>query len=459
MLGVFQKVLNVDLNTGLIGEERLPAEWFRESIGGQGLGILYLLEDFKLKKPILDDPIIIMTGPLTGTPVPAASKAIILSYRKEARLFKIASLQGKFPAYLKLAGFDGLVISGKTSLPKRLCISNKESRLVDASSLWGKDIIATEKEIYEEGRDISTLAIGPAGEQGSPYGSIVADQFVNRGPGIGCDFGVKNLKHISVEADYELEIHARMQDFATLLSEYVKKNAEQIEMGEFRRSCFGCVKCCGIYNPDDCLVFLEADVDKLKGLLPGLSFERRYIYYKECHRLGLDPYTSAWLWENGTFDKDFEKWLARMASDRNAAKNSCVNTGSWEEAQLMVNHWYNDIEFGTVKSIKELVVTENAVMLKNCLPLCEYWSMPHKIAASFLFRVGGVFYSPDELFDIAQRVRHRSLGLYRDLDYRKAAFGNNDVCTRFLPRVLVDQPDRYLELRGLKDTGYPDHEN
>ena len=101
MAGVSQKILHVQMDRGLIGEETLPIQWYRESIGGHGLAIRYLLEDLELKKPVLKDPIILMTGPLTGTPLPGTSRASILSYQNEARLLKIASVEGKFPAYLR----------------------------------------------------------------------------------------------------------------------------------------------------------------------------------------------------------------------------------------------------------------------------------------------------------------------------------------------------------------------
>ena len=455
MAGVSQKILNVQLDKRLIGEETLPAQWYREGIGGQGLAMRYLLEDLELKKPILKDPIILMTGPLTGTPLPGTSRASVLSYRSEARLLRITSVEGKFPAYLKLAGFDGLVISGRASSPARLLVSKRESRLVDASMLWGKDVIATEMEAHEEGRDMATLAIGPAGENGNPYATIITDRFLNRSAGSGCDFGIKNLKHISVEADGSLEIRVGMEKFVALISGDMKTHVRRFEAGETRRSCFGCVRCCWKYDPEDGFVFLQNDLGELEAILPGLSTENRDKYYRECSRLGIDFYTLAHAIKDEIADRNFEGSFVQVTSAKEACGNDCINTRSWEEAQLMLHRWYRDIDFRGVVSTEELVDKENAVMVKNCVPLCERWSMPLDITAVFLVSVCGFDYRRQELLNIGERLIRQGLRFYRDLGYAETTFGNDMVCEKYLPKVFVDQPERYLKLRGLTETGYP----
>jgi len=455
MQGMLQRILNVQLDKRLIGEEMLPSQWHRETIGGLGLAMRYLLEDLELKKPILKDPIIVMTGPLTGTPLPGTSRAIVVSYRKDTRLLRITSIGGKFPAFLKLAGFDGLVISGMASSPARLLVRKKESRIVDAATLWGKDVIATEMDVYEEGRDIATLAIGPAGENGNPYATVVTDRFLNRGAGSGSDFGIKKLKHISVEADGALEIFPGVEKDSFFPSEKMNSCVRRFDTGEMLRSCFGCVKCCWKYDPEDGFVLLQNDLEEVATILSGLSAENRAKYYKQCSRLGIDFYTLAHAMRDRVANKHFEDFFSRVTSSKEACGDDCINSRSWEVAQLMIHGWYSDIDFDGVVSIQELVDRENAVMIKNCMPLCERLSMALDTHTEFLASVCGLDSGRQEFLKMGERLVRQVLTFYRDLGYGEMAFVNHMVCKKYFPKAFVEQPKTYLKLRDLTEKGYP----
>lgn len=457
--GIFQKILYVDLTKGLIGEEKLPPSWYRNFIGGHGVGMQYLLEDLKLRNPVLKDPIILMTGPLTGTPIPAASKASVISYRSNANLLKLSSIEGDFPAYLKLAGFDGLVLSGAAESPVRLVISGRKSRLEDASVYWGSDVLVTEASIRKEPADIATLAIGPAGEIGNPFAGIVADQFLISGFGLGMELGLKKIKHIAAEADAELTIHTQAEDFERDAIRYSKGQSSRVESGEGRRSCFGCVRCCGRYDPKEGFLIMEPDLEGLKAALPRLSRESRIRFYRECLKQGLDPLMSAQAMADLIAEDTLQESMTTLTGQRSESLGHCINTRSWAEAQMNLNHWYRDVLFRDVASIQDLVRKEGMAMVKNCLPLCEHWNMYEIDLLHFLNGVTGLDYRHGDLETIGTNLIRQIIGLYRDIHYREIEFNETDPCRSLLPIVLREKTRDYIHYRNWDETGYPPREH
>jgi aldehyde:ferredoxin oxidoreductase len=452
----FQKIIRFDLSRGLIGEERLPGSWYRDYIGGLGLAMQYLLEDLGLRKPILQDPIIVMTGPLTGSPVPATSKAVMLSYRGDTKALRISSIEGKFPAYLKLAGFDGLVITGASQTPVRVFISSKESKIIDASGWWGKDVLETEQEAMKDLRGLSTLTIGPAGEKGNVYAGVISDGFINAGPGMGADFGSKKLKQISLNPDSAFTISSNLKDFLPAVIKYIGEHFSALAENELRHSCFACVKCCGRYHPEGDFAFLEKELEKLRALFPKLSLENLHLYCRECIRQGIDLDTSARAVAGEINDRNVREVIARLGSGHGDGVEECLNTRSWEEAYLFTNQWHRDVEFGETNRISAWVENENLAMVKNCLPLCERWSMPVEDMVLFLNALNGSNYSRNDLLAIGENLICQTMGFYRDSQYRGPSDQETGPCRKMLPSLLVKDLRGYLYTRNWRETGYPD---
>jgi len=65
---------------------------------------------------------------------------------------------------LKKAGYDALVIKGKSDKPVYLFIDDDHVEIRDASHLWGKDAIETQELLKAELGNVRTGAIGYAGE-------------------------------------------------------------------------------------------------------------------------------------------------------------------------------------------------------------------------------------------------------------------------------------------------------
>ena len=222
MEGIFQKVIRVDLTNKLTGEEQLPIAWYRERIGALGIGISYLGEDLLLKRPLLDDPLLIMCGPLTGYPVIGASKAAVISYHSKSGRLRLGSLVGHFPAYLRFAGYDGLILTGKSEEPVTLHLGGR-SRLTGT--------------VDERSDNVP----GHGGE-----GSFFEFDAEKEWAGWAGELSSKKVKRFLLEPDGELPFPSDSGRLFSALSEELDTLSRG---GEGRRSCFACAMACGRYEP------------------------------------------------------------------------------------------------------------------------------------------------------------------------------------------------------------------
>ena len=209
--GWIGKILRVNLTEEKIEtEDTMPyAEKF---IGGQGIAakIFWDLGCPKVSAFHPDNPLIMMTGPLTGTLSRGAGRIIVYgiapqSYPKE--LCTYSSFGGHFPARLKFAGFDGIVVTGAASESRYIYIEDGKVEIRDAEHLWGLDPFETERVLEKEyGKYASVACIGPAGENLSRGASIQHETHSASKGGFGAVMGSKKLKAIVVKGTGSIKV-------------------------------------------------------------------------------------------------------------------------------------------------------------------------------------------------------------------------------------------------------------
>jgi aldehyde:ferredoxin oxidoreductase len=232
MFGYHGKILHVDLTQGKITIEEPDESFYRRYFGGSAMGAYFL---FKHTPPGIDplDPentLALMLGPATGTAI--AGQARVTSTAKSPLTGLIGDAQGGgyWPAELKFAGFDGIVIHGKADYPVYLWVRNGKAELRDASHLWGKFTADVEDAIREELDDkrIEVLQCGPAGENGVRFSALIS--YANRAngrTGMGAVMGSKNLKAVAVRGSKRPKV-ADPDGFKSVAkwgSSHVKTNA------------------------------------------------------------------------------------------------------------------------------------------------------------------------------------------------------------------------------------------
>jgi len=186
-------ILKVNLSTGDIQKESLDKKIAEQFLGGDGLGSYLLFNHLPPGTEPLspDNPFILATGPLTGTLCPSSGRLSAIFNE------------------LKWAGYDALMITGRSDNPVWLWIDNDQVEIRDAGHLWGKDTWGTIDAIHHELDDesVSTVTIGPAGEKLVVY----ALALTNRGralgkTGSGAVMGSKNLKAIAVRGSKGIRV-------------------------------------------------------------------------------------------------------------------------------------------------------------------------------------------------------------------------------------------------------------
>jgi aldehyde:ferredoxin oxidoreductase len=220
MPGFTGRILRVDLTSGQVTVETPPESFYRRYLGGRGLAAYYLLREVP---PGIDafDPanlFILAPGVLTGTPLAGASRAGVASLSPLTGGLGSAEGGGFWPAELKRAGWDAIIVKGRAPRPTWMWIDDDKVELRDGSALTGKTTgeveaairaaLGAESERHNDDRGpeagvplgrVRIAQCGPAAERGVRYANVVFDlsHFAGR-CGNGAVMAAKNLRAIAV---------------------------------------------------------------------------------------------------------------------------------------------------------------------------------------------------------------------------------------------------------------------
>lgn len=228
MGGYWGKLLRVDLAENKISVDPLPEEWRKALIGGTGISARILYEEIPAgADPLgLENVFIFGVGPFQGGSRVLGSGRFSACAKSPLTGIFGESLGGGYNAEeFKKAGFDGLVIKGKSSKPVYLWIHDGQVELKDASHLWGKaDAFETEGSIKKELGDkkIQVAPIGPAAENLVRYAGLICNYghgCAGR-TGMGTVMGSKNLKAIAFRGTQKVSI-ARQEELNRLKKEFL----------------------------------------------------------------------------------------------------------------------------------------------------------------------------------------------------------------------------------------------
>src|ERR1044072_6666044 len=197
------KILHVDLTQGQLTVEEPEEAFYRKYLGGSAMGMHYILRDMpKGADPIGPDNVLtLMTGVTTGAAMSGQSRLSANAKSPISGGIGDSQSGGFFPAELKFAGFDGLVIKGKSEKPVYLWIKDGEVELRDAAHLLGRTTGDVDEILKQElgDKNIEILQHGPAAEKGVIFSSLLSMSNRNNGrTGMGLVMASKNLKAVVV---------------------------------------------------------------------------------------------------------------------------------------------------------------------------------------------------------------------------------------------------------------------
>lgn len=197
------KILHVDLSSGALTVEEPSEKFYRTYMGGSAMGLYYILKEMPAGADPLgpENVLTIFTGVTTGASVSGQSRVNLNAKSPISGAIGDSQGGGFFPAELKFAGFDGIVVKGKASKPVYLWIKDGVAALKDASHLGGKVTGEVESALKQELGDekIEVLQHGPAAEKGVLFSSAVSMSNRNNGrTGMGLVMASKNLRAVVV---------------------------------------------------------------------------------------------------------------------------------------------------------------------------------------------------------------------------------------------------------------------
>lgn len=344
--GYAGRILWIDLTKAECREE--PVDKWVEWIGGRGLGsfLMSQIPELKDENPA-NQPIAICAGPLVGTGIPLGTRTAVSARNLVSKGFCYSNVGGDFGTRLKMAGYDAVVVEGKSEKPVYLLLHESSARILPADRYWGLKISDFQQALFGRypKRETSFIGIGPGGEREAAIACLMVDRAHAAGwGGSGAIFGAKKLKAIVATGNKpipvfepeglkrkirQLELRISASESAAALvrggthgmagaggfsglvptavrniqDEFLSTEAcqpireetfKQWEIG--RTGCIGCsIRCLHLYNMDSAkhggLEVEGMHANSIRGLATNLgvdSAEDLLLMHKLCNEYGLD---------------------------------------------------------------------------------------------------------------------------------------------------------------------------
>lgn len=199
--GYMGRILRVALSSGRITET--PTQDYTDRfLGGRGIAAKVYWDEVPPEAKALDgeNTVILATGPIGGVPPFAGSRWTVCGKIPSVERFSYGNFGGRWGAELKFAGYDAIVVQGKSEKPVYLFLHDGMAELKDASALWGQGAIRTREILKGElGASARVVAIGTAGENMAVMANLIADNDAAGSKGLGAVLGSKKLKAIVVK--------------------------------------------------------------------------------------------------------------------------------------------------------------------------------------------------------------------------------------------------------------------
>ncbi len=212
--GFAGRILIVNLSTGETRYEPLDYGLAEKFLGGLGVSLKLYYDIVKPGVPPLspENPVVLGTGPLVGTDLPATSRVYAITKLPQSKAVAWCGGGGmNFGCMLKNAGYDNVIIEGRSEKPVILKIFDDEVEILDAGDFWGKGVKDTCSRLWDTyGRPTGIITIGQAGENKVIFSMAYIEGAATMGRGgLGAVLGSKNLKAIIVKGSKGIQVADR----------------------------------------------------------------------------------------------------------------------------------------------------------------------------------------------------------------------------------------------------------
>ncbi|MGD0234978.1 MAG: aldehyde ferredoxin oxidoreductase family protein [Syntrophorhabdales bacterium] len=230
------RLLRVNLGQKIAEVETIPSDLCELFVGGRGFGIAYL---YKEQPPNVDplgeeNRLLFLAGPLAGTQAQSVSRWMVCTKSPLTGAYARSVAGADFGAWLRFAGYDGLLVEGKAETPVYLHLTGGGCTIAKANELWGMDTRQTQDLLRQRHGDKTRVAcIGPAGERLVRYAAIVSGRRTASRCGVGTVMGSKNLKAIAITTERAVRL-SNPDLFKELAKEQNRLFRESQKFGQHR---------------------------------------------------------------------------------------------------------------------------------------------------------------------------------------------------------------------------------
>ena len=230
--GMTGKILRVNLTAGSWEIEILSEEFYRLYPGGKALAGYILLNEMPANVDPLspENVMVIANGLLTGAPVSTTTRFVVSARSPLTNTYGESEAAGFWGPELKMAGFEAIVVKGKSPSPVYLWIQDGEVEIRAADHLWGQQPAEVQDAIRTELSDnkIRVLQIGIGGENLVRFAGITNDlRHFNGRNGMGAVMGSKNLRAVAVRGKTRYQAIAHDPKALKALGSKLAKRVEE----------------------------------------------------------------------------------------------------------------------------------------------------------------------------------------------------------------------------------------
>ena len=209
--GYTGSILRINLTKNQVKVQHTEKRLINKFLGGRGFNSKRLYDEVPKNVAPLSpqNKLIFATGPLVGTAFPLGARFNITAKSPLTGILGDSNAGGHFAAEMKFAGYDQIVIEGKSRKSVYILIEDQEIQIMDAEHLVGKDTYETTEMIKKDlgDRTFQVATVGPAAENRVRYAGIFANLARPAArTGMGTVMASKNLKAVALKGTGVIEI-------------------------------------------------------------------------------------------------------------------------------------------------------------------------------------------------------------------------------------------------------------
>lgn len=209
--GYAGRILRIDLTQGKEKIQQTEKWLITKYLGGRGFSSRIVYDEIPREvRPLSpQNKLVFSSGPLVGTTFPLGARFNVSAKSPQTGILGDSNAGGHFAAEMKFAGYDQIIIEGKSRKPTYVFIADQEVKRMDAEHLVKKDTYETTEMIKKDLGDktIQTAVVGPAAENRVLYAGIFANLVRPAArTGMGTVMASKNLKAIALKGTRSIKV-------------------------------------------------------------------------------------------------------------------------------------------------------------------------------------------------------------------------------------------------------------